>query len=138
MSIYCIVSSILLFELATHRWTGRASLIQLCLHCEVRLHPVGEFAAKARVDELSVLPSAQSRKCSGKRAPAANDRKVRTADLHPGRMLRDERMAGLVKLHRDDRPRTEWQDWAVREDGQACYISTASEIASASSSSTPR
>ena len=37
---------------------------------------------------------------------------VRPADLHPPKMLRDGRMAGLVKLHRGDRPRTERQQWA--------------------------
>lgn len=36
----------------------------------------------------------------------------RVADLHPPIMLRDGRMAGLVKLHRRNRPGTERQEWA--------------------------
>ena len=42
-----------------------------------------------------------------------NGRKVRPADLHPPMMLRDGRMAGLVKLHRGDRQGTERQVRAV-------------------------
>ena len=40
---------------------------------------------------------------------------LRTADLHPLKMLRDGQMAGLVKLHRGDQSATERPEWAVNE-----------------------
>ena len=44
-----------------------------------------------------------------------NGGKVRTADLHPQKMLRDARMAGSVKLHRSARPKGEGRVWAATD-----------------------
>ena len=38
---------------------------------------------------------------------------ARIDDLYPAKILRDGRMADLVKLHSSDRPETERQVWAV-------------------------
>jgi len=44
-------------------------------------------------------------------------RVVRTAELHPPKMLRDGRVAGLASLRRSKAEPLESPEWAVREDG---------------------
>jgi hypothetical protein len=66
-------------------------------------------------------------------------RSVGPADLHAPKMLRNGQIAGLVKLNRGFQAGTERQVWADRDrPTRIDQISTASAIASASSSRTPR